>query len=242
MFPKHTTRMASRAAVLALFASASVAAPALAKPPAAKPAAAPAAAAPAAAAPAPATAQSLTSEITTALGQETTSTDTSGCAAPTLTQPFLAWQDQNEYALAPGESADSFAGTGWTLGDGASIKTETLADGSTGPVLDLPSGGYAISPPMCVDNDYPTARTMVATTGNAQVGAGVFYAADKANQQLQLSGVMQGSGSSFSLSQPLQVHPGNLAGWQLVQFVFGATGSSSDGQIYNFYVDPRMCR
>jgi hypothetical protein len=181
------------------------------------------------------------SEITSALAGET-STSTAGCDQPTLTQPFLAAGDQNEYTLAPGESNDSFAGTGWTLGGGASIRTGTLADGSAGPVLDLPSGGYAISPPMCVDSDYPTARTMVSTSGGAQLGAGVFYAANQAASQMQLSGVMQGTGSGFTLSQPLQVNPGNLPGWQIVQFLFGATGSGGDSQIYNFFVDPRCSR
>lgn len=223
MFPNCISRVASRGTVLALVASATVAAPALAWSPG----------------PAPATLDSLASTVTAALSPVV---DTSGCLAPTPSEPFLAWQDDNEYTLAPGESFDSFDGTGWTLGGGASIETEALADGSTGPVLDLPSGAYAVSPPMCVESDYPTARTMVQTSGGARVGAGVFYAANAANTQLQLSGVMQGTGPGFTLSQPLQVHPGNLDGWQIVQFLFGATGSGGDGQIYNFYVDPRMLR
>jgi hypothetical protein len=53
---------------------------------------------------------------------------------------------------------------------------------------------------------------------------------------------MQSTGSGFTLSQPLQVHPGNLAGWQQVQFVFGATGTNGDAPVYDFYVDPRMSR
>jgi hypothetical protein len=82
---------------------------------------------------------------------------------------------------------------------------------------------------------------MVQTSGGALIGVGVSYASG-AGSSLQLSGVLAGSGSGFTLSQPLQVHPGNLPGWQIVQFVFATTGSGGDGQIYNFYVDPRMLR
>src|ERR1700733_5298612 len=77
---------------------------------------------------------------TTTSGTTTTSVDTSSCTAPTLSQPFLAWGDTNWYALAPGETADDFAGAGWTLKGGAKIVTATLEDGTTGSVLDLPGG------------------------------------------------------------------------------------------------------
>jgi|SRR5579875_2283031 len=167
--------------------------------------------------------------------------DPSSCTTPTLTQPFLAWHDRSEYTLAPGQSVDDFAGTGWILGRGASLETRTLADGHSGSVLDLPVGGYAISPPTCVETDYPTARAMVQTKGTAHVGTGVFYAA-RSTHSLRVSGVLRGSGSGFTLSRPFQVHPGRLPGWQMVQFVFGAAGTRGDAQIYNFYVDPRMLR
>jgi hypothetical protein len=222
MFPSHIPRIARRAAVMGLLAAATAAGPALAKP-----------------APPTITPSSVTSQLTSSL---VSVVDTTSCVAPALVQPFLSWQDQSDYTLAPGESNDNFDGTGWTLIGGASIESETLADGQTGDVLDLPSGSYAVSPPMCVASDYPTARTMLQTSGNAQLGAGVFYAANKAKTQMQLSGIIQGSGSGFTLSAPLQVHPGNLAGWQQVQFLFGATGTGGDAQVYNFYVDPRMSR
>lgn len=243
MFPSHIPRIASRAALLGVLAATAAAGPALAKaapPPPAAPAPAPAAPAPTKASiTASITPSSVTSQLLSSLDSVV---DTTSCAAPALVQPFLSWKDQNDYTLAPGESNDSFDGTGWTLIGGASIEAKTLADGQTGDVLDLPSGSYAVSPPMCVASDYPTARTMLQTSGDAQLGAGVFYAANKAAQQLQLSGIMQGSGSGFTLSAPLQVHPGNLAGWQQVQFLFGATGTKGDAQVYNFYVDPRMSR
>ena len=87
--------------------------------------------------------------------------DTSMCSNPTLSQPFLSVGDHNWYTLMPGESADSFAGGGWTLSGGAKIVTTKLADGTTGSVLDLPSGLKAVSPVICVTSAYPTARTTV---------------------------------------------------------------------------------
>lgn len=259
MFPQCI----SRAAALALCASATAAGPALAAPPATTPA-------PSGHAPAPATGP--TAPTTHAPTRPTTPTkhhptttptkhhptnvwtvtwkartgaapvvDPSRCTTPVLTQPFLSWHDRNRYTLAPGQSADDFAGTGWVLGGGASIRTQALADGRSGHVLDLPVGGYAVSPPTCVETDYPTARMMVQTRGTAHVGAGVFYAA-RSTHSLRLSGVLRSAGSGFTPSRPFQVHPGRLPGWQMVQFVFGAAGTRGDAQIYNFYVDPRMLR
>ena len=91
----------------------------------------------------------------------TTSIDTSACANPLLTQPFLSAHDSNWYTLIPGQTPGNFDGTGWQLSGGARIITTQLADGSTISVLDLPSGSKAVSPTMCVTSSYPTARTMV---------------------------------------------------------------------------------
>src|SRR5579875_3275622 len=116
---------------------------ALAAPAPPAPAAAPTAAAPAAAPTAAAPAAAPTAAAASA---------GTGCPEPALTQPFAG--DSRWYALAPGESGDDFAGTGWALTGGAKIETETLADGRTGPVLDLPAGSTATSSPMCVDSSY----------------------------------------------------------------------------------------
>jgi hypothetical protein len=166
-----------------------------------------------------------------------TQTAAANCQTPELSQPFSAWGDINSYALVPGEAADAFAGDGWTLDGGASTTTATLADGSSGSVLDLPAGGYAVSPPVCVQSDYRTARTMFQTENGARVEVGVF---SDDSHRLRLSGTLGGDDSSWSLSDPLEVHPGLLPGWSLVRFVFADESRGGDAQIYNFYVDPRM--
>jgi len=164
--------------------------------------------------------------------------DTSTCGNPVLTQPFLSAKDSNWYTLTPGETPGSFDGTGWTLNGGASIKPGQSGAGS---VLDLPSGSQAISPPMCVASDYPTARTMVRNIVGAEgVQVYVAYAGTRTETQAQNAGQVHGQQSNWALSTPLQIHPGNLPGWQLVRFTLVPGGRSSDFQVYNFYVDPHM--
>jgi hypothetical protein len=177
-----------------------------------------------------------------ALAKDSSSSAASNCSTPTLTQPFLGYGDQNWYALAPGESADNFDGTGWTLNGGASIQTQQLADGSSGSVLDLPSEATAVSPPICVQSDYPTARTLDRSFGLANLAVGVSYADQPGSPPLGLSGLVPLGNSSWSPSGDLQVHPGNRSGWQLVRFIFANVGALGDAQLYNFYIDPRMRR
>jgi hypothetical protein len=160
------------------------------------------------------------------------------CIDPTLTQPFLAAGDANWYTLAPGESPGSFDGIGWTLSGGASIKA-----GQNGPgaVLDLPSGAQAISPPMCVASDYPTARTLVRNVVGAEgVQVSVAYAGTKSESAAQTVGQFRGLRSAWTLSTPVNIHPGNLPGWQLVRFALTPGGTRSDFQVYDFWVDPHM--
>jgi hypothetical protein len=162
--------------------------------------------------------------------------DTSTCVAPTPTQPFLSAGDSNWYTLAPGETPGSFDGGGWTLSAGASIQA---GQNSTGSVLDLPSGSQAISPPMCVSTDYPTARTMARNvSGTQSVQVLVAYAGAKSESKAQNVGAVGGQ-SAWTLSDAFNIDPGDLPGWQLVRFTFVGS-KKSDTQVYDFYVDPHM--
>ena len=51
--------------------------------------------------------------------QAATTVDTSACTAPLLSQPFASAGDYNWYTLVPGESPDSFNGTGWAAQRGS---------------------------------------------------------------------------------------------------------------------------
>jgi hypothetical protein len=156
-------------------------------------------------------------------------------------QPYLSWKDANWYTLAPGQDVDSFNGAGWVLTGGAKLVTTTLADGSIGTVLDLPAGSTAVSPPMCVSSDYPTARVDVRdVSGPAGVRMLVAYTGTRSWENASGAGNVP-AGSDWSVSPPIQLHPGNLFGWQEARYTFEGGPKGSDSQVYDFYVDPR-CR
>lgn len=172
---------------------------------------------------------------------DTSTVDTSACTVPAVSQPFLSVNDSNWYTLTPGESVDNFDGGGWTLTGGANIQTVQLDDGQTGSVLDLPSGSKAVSPTICVNSGFQTARTMVRNVVGAE---GVFFYVSYAGTNTwdvpKNTGQVHGQQNNWTLSDPVNVQPSGIAGWQLVRFTFVPGGKSSDFQIYNFYVDPRM--
>jgi hypothetical protein len=177
-----------------------------------------------------------------ALATTTAAIDTSACSAPTISQALLRFGDVNWYSLLPGESPDALTGAGWTLRGGASIKSSTLADGQMGPVLDLPSGSTAVSPTICVNNSFPTARTEVRDViGSEGVQFSVSYAGTRTWTSPQTTGHVHGTQSAWTLSNDVHLKPGNTADWQLVRFTFVPGGKHGDFQIYDFYVDPR-CR
>jgi hypothetical protein len=173
--------------------------------------------------------------------QAATLVQTSACSQPsyTFSQPFSSVRDSNWYTLAPGQSVNSFDGAGWTLSGGAKLVTTTLADGSTGTVLDLPTGATAVSPPMCVSAAYPSARAQVRDlVGAPSVHLFVQYTSTKSWARPAAAGTFAGQ-SQWVNSQPLSLHPGNLYGWQEEVFTLtGGTKGTTDAQVYNFYVDP----
>jgi hypothetical protein len=179
---------------------------------------------------------------TTLIPSSSTITDTGTCANPNMSQSFLSVKDRNWYTLAPGQSSDGFNGAGWTLANGAQIVTTQLQGGQTGSVLNLPSGAVAVSPPICVTSAYPTARTLVRNVvGGDGVQFYVSYQGTRTWEQPQNTGQLHGQNSRWTVSGPVNVQPDHhTPGWQIVRFAFVAGGRTSDFQLYNFYVDPRM--
>jgi hypothetical protein len=162
------------------------------------------------------------------------------CSQPdyNFSQPFSTFHDSNWYTLAPGQSVNSFDGTGWTLSGGAKLVTTTLADGSTGTVLDMPAGAMAVSPPMCVSAAYPSARAQVRDlVGAPSIRLFVQYTNTKSWQKPIAAGTFAGK-PQWANSQPLDLHPGNLYGWQQETFTLYGGDKGTDAQVYNFYVDP----
>jgi hypothetical protein len=165
--------------------------------------------------------------------------DTSNCEEPLFTQPFAYANDHHDYVLAPGQSEEEFEGQGWTLSGGAQIVKDTLPDGSSGSLLDLPSGASAVSPVICVTSAYPKARMLVRNvSGGDSVNFGVGYAGTKSWEAPRNGGSVKGRDSEWTLSAPVNMSPQHTEGWQLVQITLTAKGNKSDLQIDNLYIDP----
>jgi hypothetical protein len=158
------------------------------------------------------------------------------CPPTTLFQPFSG--DSRWYTMTPGEAPDAFAGTGWLLTGGAKITTQTLADGSTGTVLDLPAGSTALSPPMCVDSTYPLARMETRTLGKAPDNSTKFFT-ERVGSSTLSGGIPVLGTTSWAASPPDNV-AGAGAGAAQVQFKFVAGNKAADLQVYNLWIDPRM--
>ena len=166
---------------------------------------------------------------------------TATCSAPAFSQPFASLGDANYYTLAPGQSVGNFDGSGWMLSGGASITTSVLAAGRAGSVLDLPSGSQAVSPPICVTSDYPSARTQIRdVVGGEGVQFYVSYDATKSWVKPQNTGQIHSQGNQWSVSNPINLHPPKSSGWQIVRFTLVPGGKTSDFQVSDFWIDPRM--
>jgi hypothetical protein len=167
--------------------------------------------------------------------------DLSQCVENELSQPFLYAKDINLYTLIPGEEADNFAGEGWQLSGGAQIVTETLQDGTSGQVLDLPSGSKAVSPVICVTSAYPAARGIVRNVKGAE---GVFfyveYEGTNTWEHAKNTGQIHGSGSAWTLVTPVNLQPFKTIGLQPMRITLVPGGKTSDFEVYNLYVDPRF--
>jgi hypothetical protein len=163
------------------------------------------------------------------------------CPSQQFAQPFASWSDSHWYTLLPGESADSFDGTGWRLYGDAWFGTAKLQDGSLGRVLDLGFQGEAVSPVTCVNSDYPSVRTMIADVSGWQgVAMYVSFFQNGSWTCPVASGIAKSFSSAWSPSVALQIHAQTLGGQTPVRFYLLGTGQRSLYQLYNFYLDPRL--
>jgi hypothetical protein len=168
------------------------------------------------------------------------------CPGQTFSQPFLEFGDENFYTEVEDSDFDAGSG-GWALRNGAKLVDGTDPDGSAGKALELPGGAYAISPPVCVTLQYPTARAWVQTIrGWGGVTVGVYYAKSgyagfgAADTVGYLDSENDGE---WDLSDPFEVKPelgGSKEGVREVRFVYSNLTWSSVFDLSGLYVDPRM--
>jgi hypothetical protein len=162
------------------------------------------------------------------------------CEVQLFSQPFLFVNDSNNYVLVPGETPGNFNGTGWTLSGGARVVRSTLADGSTGGVLELPGGSQAVTPTFCVTNEYPTARAMMQSVVGAQgIYFYVSYEGTATWTSPKNTGSIKGATSEFVPTGSVNMQPLNIGGWQRVRVTLVPGGNSlSLYRLYNLYIDP----
>ncbi len=165
------------------------------------------------------------------------------CPGQTFSQPFEGLQDSNYYMLVEGSEFNEGAAA-WELANGAEVIEAARPDGSTGPVLNLPSGAEAVSPPVCVTLAYPTARVYVQNLeGSGAVAVSVGYAGTKSDEKPKGSGQLRGQQGEWTVSRAFDVRPqlgGKVEEVRQVRFHFAAIGKNSTSRLYGLYVDPRM--
>jgi hypothetical protein len=165
------------------------------------------------------------------------------CPGQTFAQPFESVGDASWYTLVEGSEFSSRE-EGWELKNGAEVIEGARPDGSSGGVLDLPAGSYAVSPPVCVTLRYPTARTWIEDAeGSGGVLVSVSYASFHGGANSVPVGFLGArAGQGWQLSSPFDVRPeltGAEEGTREVRFVF-ANWTHSDYRLSGVYVDPRM--
>lgn len=91
------------------------------------------------------------------------------CASQSLSKPFAAWGDTNDYTPVPGGDFESGA-AGWTLGGGARIvagnETYRVGGASDAYSLYLPQGAVATSRSICVGLSEPSVRWFQKQSGS----------------------------------------------------------------------------
>jgi hypothetical protein len=154
------------------------------------------------------------------------------CPARSFSPVFDAWGDDALYTLAP--AGDFEAGTaGWTFTGGV-----VVADGSSGFArgtrsLSIPAGGTALSPPICVEKNYPSWR-FAAKSGGGKLAVEVLYP-----KKTKDSGTVNPSGG-WSLSPVLRFTTGQFNGATQIQVRFTASGQRV--RLDDVYIDPRFHR
>jgi hypothetical protein len=163
------------------------------------------------------------------------------CVPAAMSLPFAGVGDLRSYVLAPNGNFSDVSGGGWQFTGGANVVSATRPVVGAGGVLNVPAGATALSPLMCVDLDYPTARMW--TGGPGSLGIHVVYPDAKKGLSPKSVGSVTGlKTGSWKLSSDFDVNPqmaGKYAGWRRVAFQLTNTSKSSI-QVDDFYVDPRM--
>src|SRR3954447_9783111 len=172
------------------------------------------------------------------------------CASEQLSQPFAKWLDYASYTPVPGGAFEA-GQEAWTLTGGAKIvsgsETYKVRSGSDSRSLQIPQGGTATSPSICVGLNEPTLRYFAKQAGSLLGITGAMTVEvlfeDSLGQTLSLPIGASALSTAWSPSLPNVVTASLLPllpdSKTAVAFRFRSlTGT---WQIDDVYVDP-MCR
>jgi hypothetical protein len=167
-------------------------------------------------------------------------------ADSTLSQPFAAWGDTNEYRLLPG--GDFAAGApGWTLSGGATItgagEPFSLAGGPSQNSLSLPAGATAQSPYTCVDLTQPTFRlvdTAEAPAPAPLVAVSVVYQSRIGPVSVAIGTIAGGSGWQPSAQFRNGATIAGLLQGGTAEMAVRFTALTGATRLDDVFVDPRM--
>jgi hypothetical protein len=176
-----------------------------------------------------------------------------GSSSPTCTptsdtsQPFLPWNDTNQYFLAPGGAMESdLTAAGWQLSGGAGLASGNEPFNVTGNTLDasslaLPAGSSVTTPWICATRDDPYIRLFVQNSGSvdSQLQVDALYV--NGGGKLKVKNVaMISVGSSWTPSDQIRVlnaiKPGS-DGTAQIAFRFTPVGAGS-WAMDDLYIDP----
>jgi hypothetical protein len=177
------------------------------------------------------------------------------CHSPNIVNPFLFDGDSLDYVLAPSGSFEGGA-DGWQLEGGASVQASDDGFGLQGgdtdeQVLNLPVGGAATSPVMCVDLNMPTFRFAARRfdSQGKKLRIELVYP-DADGKWRKVEDLKFDPTDGWTLTDDLDLEPergGKLPGGRRVALRFsvdeGANASDTSGyEIDDVYVDPRARR
>jgi hypothetical protein len=96
---------------------------------------------------------------------------TTDCGTPEISKPFTAWGDQHDYKLVDDFEAGA---SGWKLTGNARVVAGNQPFQASGTrSLTIPAGASAVSPPVCVGHEEPTARFFARGFGTMAVSVQV---------------------------------------------------------------------
>lgn len=169
-----------------------------------------------------------------------------GCAAQSLSRPFLPFLDPALYTPVANQGFES-GRRGWTLSGQAAVvagnEAYHVAGYGDSHALALGDGGSAATTPICVDPLHPTARLFVRNAGAPASVLAVDAVLTDASGLLQTvpMGLLV-AGPAWQPSLPLPIPSVAAAltedGTLQVRLRFTALGAGADWRIDDVYVDP----